>query len=64
MPAGNDLARCHAITTAINSLLLIPGYYSEDPNVFLDAFDFWDQNSGIAFGDAINVGSGADTMNP
>ena len=41
----------YAISTAINSLLLIPGYYSEDPNVFLDAFDFWDQNSGIAFGD-------------
>jgi hypothetical protein len=31
------------------------GYYSEDPDVFLDAFDFWDEKSGIAFGDAINV---------
>ena len=42
---------------------MFPGFYTEDPDVFLDAFDFWDQNSGIAFGDAINVGYGTNCIN-
>ena len=41
----------------MKSYLLFLGFFSEDPDVFLDAFDFWNEMSGIAFGDAINVSS-------